>query len=125
MNIQEKIDKINNFIANMSWCDFEVHSLHKGCLSIVGSIDLSYFHNIEICFHGFFFVSSVFDWKSDTSKPVLSLMEGELAERINLQYHVEIGNHVFKFITEYDDSETNCVIVARDITYNTQTVKYN
>ena len=48
------INKINNFLLNSNCTDFRIKCFDGGQLYIVGSFDLSYYHEIEIVFYDVF-----------------------------------------------------------------------
>lgn len=61
--------------------DFEIIEYSRYKLKIIGSIDISSAPNIEIVFKDVFFASTVFNWKTDTSCKVISLVKGDEAKK--------------------------------------------
>lgn len=121
MNINELINivnKINTFITQGLWLDFEVNQYKNSKLKIIGGIDLLYSPDIEINFEDVFFVSLPFAWKSDTKKEVFQLLEDENARTVNIMYKVEQGYHIFKFTPEDYPADFGCLIGAKSISYN-------
>jgi hypothetical protein len=88
----------------------------------MGSIDFSYGHSLEITFEDVYHLSVNRIWRTDTSKPVLKLVEGEEAFSLNKKYSIEQGNVLFKIIPE--DINTAFYIAAKGISYNTDKVYY-
>ena len=81
------------------WFDFQIIEYDGYKLTIAGSIDLIYYHTLEVVFQDVFFVSGFFEgWRSDTSKPVFILPENE--SEMNQKFEIEQGYQLFIFITE-------------------------
>ncbi|GAB3841770.1 hypothetical protein [Hymenobacter jeollabukensis] len=115
--------KIDAIIRSNAWFDFSVDSYHHSNLTVVGSTDFSYYHQLEVTFHNVFFAACYFrDWKSDTTAPVFIIPAQVEAHRINFQLQIEAGYDLFVFKVE--NSETDVVIAAETISYNTDTVLY-
>ena len=117
VNIIKEIDNINKFLQSELWFDFEVKEYTKNRLCIIGSIDPTYPPNIKIHFKDIFFLSLPIEWKTDTSKKILSLVEGEDAININKQFQVEQGYYLFQFKAEYYPDDFKCLIGAKEISY--------
>lgn len=98
------------------WFDFEFMHYKGDELVIMGNIDISTSHDIEIIFRDVFFVCCPIAWKVDTSQIVLTLVEGEEARRLNKKFDVEIGYLIFKFFLEDLDGQ-NCYIAAKSLDY--------
>lgn len=111
------VDEINDFIRKKMWLDFEVLNYDKSKLTVIGSIDISTVHDIEIVFEDVFFVSMPFEWKTDTSETVLIFVEGEEAIAINKRFQVEKGYYIFKFIPEDFPEDFGCYLGAKSISY--------
>lgn len=113
--------KINELICQQSWFDFHVVSFDGYKLIIGGSIDLSYYHTLEIIFEDIFFVSGFFrGWHSDTEKTVFEIPDNEI--ELNEKYEVEEDYQLFIFKTE--EYKNDIIIVAKTVSYNTDTVYY-
>lgn len=117
-NIVKIVDEINSFIMQNLWMDFEVMQYVGNEVIIMGSIDISNPHDIEISFRDVFFISVLMEWKTDTSKKILEIVDGEQAVNINRKFHVEQGYHIFKFVPEDYDSNFGCFIAAKEINYS-------
>lgn len=124
MTIVEKINAINAIVKKQSWYDFEVQDLKGNNLTVIGSLDFSNNHTLEITFTDVFHMSLNTSWSSDTSEKVLLLAEGEEARKINLKFRIEQGNFLFRFIPEDFGEDTGFYIAAKDLSFNTDTVYY-
>lgn len=114
---QSVVEDINIFLQKELWFDFEVIRYHDRKLTIIGSIDPSSHHAIEIYFEDIFFVSLPMEWKTDTTKTILSILEGNDAIKLNKRFQVEIGYHIFRFAPEDYPEDFGCLIAAREISY--------
>jgi hypothetical protein len=117
-DVKKIVDKINEFINGRLWLDFEMIQYQNHVLTITGSIDTSYPYDIEIKFEDIFFISLPIEWKTDTSKVVLKVLEGEEAISINKRFQVEQGYYIFKFIPEDYNDDFGCLVGAKKIYYN-------
>lgn len=116
-DVKSIVVKINNFIQQDLWLDFEVNQYSKNILKLNGGIDLLYSPDIEICFEDVFFISLPMEWKSDTKKTVFQLLEHESAKTVNIKYKVEQGYYIFKFTPEDYPNNFECLIGAKSISY--------
>lgn len=116
-NIHLAIDEINSFLRTKLWMDFEVSRYLDHQLTIIGSVDPSSHHDIEIVFDGVAFVSFPIEWKTDTTKIVLTMVNGSEARELNMRFQVEIGHHIFRFAPEYYPADFSCLIGAKTISY--------
>ncbi|MBC2115173.1 hypothetical protein [Listeria booriae] len=120
MNVQEinqKISEINNYLQTCLWMDFEISMMGGSKIVLSGSIDQSVNeYAIEIEFETPYFISAIFLWHTDTSKPVISLANEKEFIIMNTRYRVEKGNYIFKInIEDFDD--TPVYIAAQKIDY--------
>lgn len=115
-NNKKIVNEINSFLMKGLWFDFEIMEYRGYDLTIMGSIDISASHDIEIIFKNVFFISLPAEWKTDTSDMVLEILEGPEAIELNQKYNVEQGYVIFKFIPEYLDA--GCYVAAKEIDYN-------
>ncbi|CAN7343564.1 hypothetical protein LJR153_001994 [Paenibacillus sp. LjRoot153] len=111
------VEEVNNFIQKELWFDFSLQQYTNDKLIITGGLSRSYPPMIEIYFDEVFFILLHTDWNTDTSKTILTLLEGEEAKSINLMFRVEIGNHLFRFTPEDCQNDFGCLVVARKISY--------
>ncbi|WAS93142.1 hypothetical protein [Nannocystis punicea] len=112
---EQTVTRINNYLQQQLWFDFEVSEYQKGRLVVIGSIDTTVSHNVEIWFKDIAFVSLPMEWKTDTSAPPLSLIEGVEAVEISSRFQVEVGHHIFRFSPEDYAPQFGCLIGAREI----------
>ena len=110
-----KIRELNEFLGSMPWCDFEVLAYRGYNLLLMGSIDTTAHHNIEIEFSEVAAVSMPFEWKTDTSRGPFSIAEGAMAFRINQAFQIEEGHHVFLFEAEDSPPDAGFFVAAKDI----------
>lgn len=113
------IERINLFLQKQLWFDFEVSQYERQSLIVVGSIDQSAPHNIEVCFENISFISLPMEWRTDTSRRILTLLEGEEAYKLNGKFQVEIGHHIFQFFPEGYPNDFGCLVAAKKISYST------
>ena len=84
-------------MENCLWMDFEFCMMDPYKIVIAGRISTSY-HNcdIEIYFEQIHFISALFNWQTDTSKPFIQLCTGNEEADINTKYLVQEGNYILK-----------------------------
>lgn len=117
------VKEIDRRIREHDWFDFHVTSYNGRVLEIVGSMDLSYYHQLEIIFEDVFFASIFFErWHSDTKKPVIELQDSDLNKELNMRFEIEQGYQLFVIRTE--DYENDIYIAAKKISFNSDTVYY-
>lgn len=113
--------KIDDEIRRHEWFDFHVLSFDGFKLKIAGSVDLTYYHKLEIIFEDIFFVSGFFQgWHSDTKQKTFFQPDNE--KEMNEKYEIEQGYQLFIFKTE--GYKNDAIIAAKNITFNTDTVYY-
>ena len=119
-DIQYIVSEIDKEIRLHKWFDFHILKYESKMLSIAGSIDLLYYHTLEIVFEDIFFVSGFFQgWHTDTSKTAFRLESNQV---IYKQYEIEQGYRLFIFNAE--DYQNEIIISAKSISFNTDTVYY-
>jgi hypothetical protein len=123
--LDKKVNEINDFLKKEMWFDFEMLEYKKNILTVVGSTDFSYSHNIEIYFKDVFSIHCNSEWKSDTSKNIIEIVQGDTAKKINIENKIEQGYTLFKLIPEDMNEESFFYIAARDLEYNTDCVLYH
>lgn len=116
--IIEVLEQLNDYLKEQLWMDFEIIEYSKTELKIIGSIDISNKPNIELIFKDVFFVSTPFNWKTDTRKKVGMLLSGEEAKKINLKYQVEQGYHIIKIQPEDYPEEFGCLFGVKGASFN-------
>ena len=115
--IRNVLTRINKYLESQLWMDFEIIEYSQYELKIIGSIDISSGPNIEIVFKDIFLASTVFNWKTDTSHEAVSLIKGEEARKINIEFQVEQGYHLVKFQTEDYTDDFGCVFGIKEVAF--------
>ncbi|PUZ24407.1 hypothetical protein GA0116948_1052 [Chitinophaga costaii] len=121
--MKQIVDQINERIRQLEFADAYIYSFCKNVLSIAVSQDFFYYHNFLIKFTNVFAMDCKFSWSVDASinREMIELIEGADADIINLKYHVEIGNYIFRITTEDLDQ---FYIAAEEIELVDVVVKY-
>lgn len=113
--------EIDSCIRQFSWLDFDVYRYDGYRLTVVGSTDFSYYHQLEIIFEDVFFVFGNFStWGSDTEKRVFGFPDNE-AELIT-RFNIEQDYQLFEF--RQDGLDNDFIIASNTLTYNTDKVYY-
>jgi len=117
--LKQVVDEINKLIQTQPWFDFEIMSLEDD-LKVVGGLDLFYptsdDYDLLITFSNVFYISSLMNWRTDTSKNSLRVLESEEFFAMNIKHQIEQGNYVF-IISAEDHEEGLYYIVAENISY--------
>ncbi len=109
--VQSEINKINAYLSKCLWMDFECCQMSFIKIMLSGSVDESYGGPaIEIEFEQPYFISSLFLWQTDTSKPFIQLVSAEEERELITKYRVEQGNYIFKINAE--DYENPPILIA-------------
>ncbi|MFC5470426.1 hypothetical protein ACFPPD_17160 [Cohnella suwonensis] len=109
--VNSEIDKINAYLSQCLWMDFEFCRMNAGQIVLSGSIDQSSNeYAIDIEFEQPYFVSTLFLWHTDTSKVFIELANADETIEMNQKYKVEFGNYIFKIGVE--DFESPPIFVA-------------
>ncbi|WP_052646726.1 hypothetical protein [Paenibacillus terrae] len=113
--VKKEIDKINLYLSQCLWMDFEFCQMNTWQIVLSGSIDQSSNeYAIDIEFEEPYFVSTLFLWHTDTSKVFIELANDEETLEMNQKYKVELGNYIFKVSVE-DFESPPIFIVAKKI----------
>ncbi|MGG7670784.1 hypothetical protein ACQ4OC_19415 [Yersinia sp. J1] len=112
MSEQSIINDIKKHDWKESWLDFSVFLYERGRLVIVGSDDLSYYHNLEITIETPSYINGVMDWSCD-------LDEGFM--KISIQ---DNGSQKLSTLEFYSDDELKFKVVGESISVNFDTVFY-
>ena len=115
------MNEINSFISEFSFFEFSFFEFSNNSLTIVGSEDIGYYHLIEIKFENVFSVISNTYFRVNPEIKSFSILEGEEAQMLNIKYHVEKGNTIYKILTEDGD---DFYIIAESCIFRKYTVKY-
>ena len=101
---QEKIGKLNAYISDHEWFDWEVFKFDGSNLTLIGGTDLVYYHLVELIFKNVYLISSRINWRSDTSKPIFKLLSDREAYDFNYQHQIERGYSVYSLkVKDFDD----------------------
>lgn len=125
MNQKHKttVEAIDKYIRQHTWFDFHVWRYDGHRLTLAGSMDLTYYHQLEIIFSEVFFASTFFEtWCSDTTKPVIILPDPTLNKTLNIKFEIEQGYQIFILKTE--DYKNDIYIAAKEIAFNIDKVLY-
>lgn len=109
---QDVINKINQFLRNELWMDFELCIMNGYKVVLSGKLDEVNDSLIEISFKQPCFVSSRMSFTYDGGL-FMKILEGEESISINKMYHIEQGNYIFQFFTSGD--ATPFFIIAEEI----------
>lgn len=103
----------NDHVKEKLWLDVDLAECSPQAVVLHCGIDLSVGPDIEIRFDTVFFSSLLMTWKTDTAFSVLQILTGEDAMRVNIQYRVEQGYHLFAFQPEDLADGVRCLIAAQ------------
>ncbi|MCH5359186.1 hypothetical protein KD923_03070 [Escherichia fergusonii] len=112
MKQQNVVDEIRRNYRNNCWIDFEIYLYSNGRLIIVGSSDLSYYHNFEIIINAPSYMSGDTYWTCD---PLDDFMKLKIINDNN------DANIILEF---YSESILQFKVIAANISLNFDTVFY-
>ncbi|MDO1605023.1 hypothetical protein Q2T76_03015 [Lactobacillus sp. YT155] len=113
--IKREILKINNYLKECLWMDFEIVRMDGNHILVSGRIDRSYNDfAIDIDFGMPYFVSSLMYWELNDTKPFISLVKGKNEEYFIDKYRVEEGNYIFQINAE-DFENPPILIISNEI----------
>ena len=84
---------------------------------MIGSIDPSSTPNIEIILEDVFFISAPLSWQTDTSRPVISLLDSD-AKQINERFKVEQGYYIIQWMPEDYPKGATCLFGVKALAFN-------
>lgn len=119
--VADLINEIKEDIKKFDFFEFSILSFDNDNLTIAGSEDFSYFHNVELKFHNVQAIACRTYFKVDTKSNFLSIADANEAFEVNTKYDVLIGNVIFKFQSE--DGQL-FYIAAKDLTFKIEVVRY-
>ena len=115
--INEEIAKINGYLRNCLWMDFEIIQMGFVKIEIAGRMDTSLNkYAISIEFEQPYFISGLFCWSLDNSKDFISMADQNEFIECNKKYRIENGKYLFKIGME--DFEEPLYIAASAIKCN-------
>lgn len=112
-----QVATFNDLVRDKLWLDVDLAECSPQAVVLHCGIDLSVGPDIEIRFDTVFFVSMLMTWKTDTSSSVLQVLTGEEAWRINGQYRIEQGYHLFTFQPEDLANGVRCLVAAKSFSW--------
>ena len=113
---QQEVEKINEYLGKCLWMDFEFCRMNSSQVVMAGSIDQSCNeYAIDIEFEQPHFVSSLFDWQTDTSKPVIQMIDKLEVPELGINFQAGKADYIFKINVE-DSWNPPIFIVAKKIT---------
>lgn len=112
MTKQNIADEIKNHNWKESWLDFSIFLYEKNRLVIVGSDDLSYYHNLEIIIETPSYISGVMDWSCDLDDDFI---------KVSNQDDIFCPSLILEF---YSDNELKFKVIAEKMSINFDTVFY-
>ena len=117
--INAEINKVNEYLSKCLWMEFTLGQSSWGLLELYGAIDQTYNnyvdnYEIKLMFEYPHFVSSLFTWKAEPSRPFISLCAADKVGEMNTKYRIELGNYVFEINAE-DYDYPPIIIIAKKI----------
>jgi len=109
----DEIDKVNEFLKEQLWMDFEMCNINRGKLELHGFIDEVADDKIKIVFEQPHMVSCNFFFTYEGNGKFLSIVDGKDAFQINKKYGVTQGHTVFKITNT--NIEAEMLIVAKSV----------
>lgn len=108
-----EINKINQYLKEQLWMDFEMCCMDRAKLVLYGFLDESGKEKIRIVFEEPYMVSSNFFFTYEGKYDFITIIKGEEAVRINKKYGVTIGNIIFKLSNI--NTEMYMIVIAKGI----------
>jgi len=113
--VHDTVERLNWRLSQEHWFDFEVVSCNEDEVVVRGGIDLSLPPMLVVRFQRVSFVSLLMEWRTDTDRPSLALVEGAAEKALRLRLQAERGTHIFRFQPEYYPDDFGCIVAARSI----------
>lgn len=110
-----ELNKINEYLAEQLWMDFEICNMDRGKLELHGFLDEGNDDKIIIVFEQPHMVSCNFFFTYEGNGNFISITENEEEFQINKKYGVTQGNLVYKITNT--NIEADMFIVARGIKF--------
>lgn len=121
---QAAIDQANKYINGVGWFDFSVNDYNGQDLSIIGSIDLSYYYQMEVIFEGATYFNISSSWNTSPSEEtVFTLGDCEDFKEVN-QYAVNGGYSVVVKIKS-EDNDKHFLVACYGVMVKQGLVKYD
>jgi len=110
---EKRINKINKYLSEQLWMDFEVCIINRGKVEFFGFLDEAAETQIRITFEQPYMMQSALVFTFEGGDSFISILSGTEAFVINKQYNVTQGNYIFKLSNT--NIETDMFIIAKDI----------
>ena len=114
--MNEKIEKINKYLKQQLWMDFELYGIIFLELGLSGRIDEMGEEKINIIFKRPYMIACTSLFTYEGGGDFVELFTGEEAYEINKRYGVTRGNYIFKLMNTH--LEGLMYIIAEDIDVN-------
>ena len=111
--MNEKIEKINKYLKQKLWMDFELFGISFLEMSLSGKIDEVGEEKINIIFKQPYMIACTSLFTYEGGGDFVELFTGEEAYEINKRYGVTRGNYIFKLMNT--QPEGLMYIIAKDI----------
>lgn len=115
INNSNNIEKINEYLKEQLWMDFEMCNMNRGKLELHGFLDEGDDDNIKITFEQPYLVNCNFFFTYEGKESFISMVDGEDAFQINKRYGVTQGNFIYKFTNT--NIAADMFIVAKGIEF--------
>ena len=119
--MEKIIDEINAIVSSFDFFEFSINSYKDNLLTLFGSEDFIYYHNIEIIFNDIFTIISNINWRVDTQSKSIDILTGPLKVELNIKYFVEKGYTIFVL---YNEEGIPQYIIAKSIRLVNKVTKY-
>ena len=99
--VNEEVEKINSYLRNCLWMDFEVCQMSFIKVEVAGRMDISSNkYAISIEFEQPHFISGLLCWSLDNSKDFISIASPSEFSEYNKKFRIDNGKHLFKIYME-------------------------
>ena len=99
--VNKEIEKINNYLRNCLWMDFEVCQMSFIKVEVAGRMDTSSNeYAISIEFEQPHFISGLLCWSLDNSKDFISMASQSEFIEYNKKFRIDNGKYLFKIRME-------------------------
>ena len=109
----EKINKINRYLKEQLWMDFELCNMNCGKIEMYGFLDEAGEDKIKIIFEQPYMMLCTFTFTYEGNGDFISLVIGNEAVNLNKKYNVTQGNQIFKISNT--NINNNMYIIAKEI----------
>ena len=99
--INAEVGKINSYLRNCLWMDFEICQMSFVKIEVAGRMDTSSnLYAISIEFEQPYFVSGLLCWSLDNSKDFISIADQREFIEYNKKFRIDKGKYLFKINME-------------------------